>query len=101
MSFFGNRRTPTRGYPTILLRALHVVYSRVAPCERPWDQPSQLSSQSHSVWQRALSYAWWHAEIGADLAENAGLSERAVLYIRIHHEPHGPAAVLHRVDEVS
>ncbi len=33
-------RTPTRGYPTILsyvLRTLHhVVYSRVAPCGRPW-----------------------------------------------------------------
>jgi hypothetical protein len=54
-----------------------------------------------STWRRALSYAWWHAEIGADLAADAGLSERAVLYIRTHHEPHGPAAALHRVDEVS
>ena len=53
------------------------------------------------AWRRALSYAWWHAEIGADLAEDAGLSERAVLYIRTHHQPHGPAAALHHVDEVS
>ncbi len=53
------------------------------------------------AWRRALSYAWWHAEIGADLAADAGLSERAVLYIRTHHEPNGPAATLHRVDEVS
>ena len=53
------------------------------------------------AWQRALSYAWWHADVGADLAEQAGLSERAVLYIRTHHQPHGPAAQLHRVDEVS
>jgi len=51
--------------------------------------------------RRELSYAWWHAEIGADLAANAGLSERAVLYIRTHHDAHGPAAALHRVDEVS
>ena len=51
--------------------------------------------------RRALSYAWWHADIGADLAAQAGLSEQAVLYIRTHHEPHGPAAALHRVDEVS
>ncbi len=30
------KRTPTRGYPTIPpLRALHAVYSRVAPCGRP------------------------------------------------------------------
>lgn len=52
-------------------------------------------------WQRALSYAWWHAEVGAQLAAGAGLSERAVLYIRTHHQPDGPAAMLHVVDEVS
>lgn len=52
-------------------------------------------------WRRSLSYAWWHAEVGADLAAQAGLSERAVLYIRTHHQPNGPAAELHLVDEVS
>ncbi len=52
-------------------------------------------------WQRSLSYAWWHAEVGAQLAAAAGLSERAVLYIRTHHQPDGPAAALHAVDEVS
>src|ERR1700680_2931520 len=26
-----------------------------------------------SRWRRALGYAWWHAEIGADLAAEAGL----------------------------
>ena len=62
---------------------------------------STLSHPSHTSWQIALSYAWWHAEIGANLAANASLSERTVLYIRTHHEPHGPAAELHRVDEVS
>jgi hypothetical protein len=52
-------------------------------------------------WRRSLSYAWWHAEIGAELAAAAGLSERAVLYIRTHHQANGPAAQLHLVDEVS
>ena len=51
------------------------------------------------AWQRSLSNAWWHAEIGADLAAAAGLSEEAVLYIRTHHQPGGPAAELHLVDE--
>ena len=53
------------------------------------------------AWGHALRNAWWHAEIGADLAAAAGLSERAVLYIRTHHQPNGPAAELHIVDEAS
>jgi len=52
-------------------------------------------------WRRSLSYAWWHAEVGAELAKDAGLPERAVLYIRTHHQPDGPAAALHAVDEES
>ncbi len=52
-------------------------------------------------WRRALSYAWYHADVGADLAAQAGLSEQAVLYIRTHHQAQGPARVLHEVDEVS
>jgi hypothetical protein len=52
-------------------------------------------------WRRSLSNAWWHAEIGAGLAAAAGLSEKAVLYIRTHHQPGGPAAELHLVDEAS
>jgi hypothetical protein len=52
-------------------------------------------------WRRSLSYAWWHAEVGAELAGEAGLSERAVLFIRTHHQPDGPAAELHAVDEES
>jgi putative nucleotidyltransferase with HDIG domain len=54
-----------------------------------------------SRWRRALSYAWYHAEVGAELATQAGLSERAVLYIRTHHKSQGPARELHEVDEVS
>lgn len=52
-------------------------------------------------WRRALGYAWWHAEIGAEMAAEAGLSARVVLYIRTHHQPNGPAAELHIVDEAS
>lgn len=52
-------------------------------------------------WRRELSNAWWHAEIGAELAAAAGLSEQAVLFIRTHHQPDGPAAELHLVDEAS
>jgi hypothetical protein len=52
-------------------------------------------------WRRSLGYAWWHAEIGADLAAEAGLSKLAVLYIRTHHQANGPAAELHLIDEAS
>jgi hypothetical protein len=61
----------------------------------------QLERKEVSKWRRALSFAWWHAEVGARQAERAGLSERAILYIRTHHQAHGPAALLHQVDEVS
>lgn len=63
--------------------------------------PALLAQQKIPSWQRSLSYAWWHAEVGAELAAQAGLSERAVLYIRTHHQSDGPAAELHLVDEVS
>src|SRR5436305_14803466 len=54
-----------------------------------------------SRWRLSLGYAWWHAEIGAEMAAKAGLSERVALYIRTHHQPDGPAAELHTVDEAS
>ncbi|SRR6266487_332573 len=63
--------------------------------------PHHLSTQHIPHWRRSLSYALWHADVGADLAQAAGLSPRAVLYIRTHHQPDGPAALLHEVDEVS
>jgi hypothetical protein len=63
--------------------------------------PHDFVTRHVPYWQRALSYAWWHADIGAELAAQAGLSERTVLYIRTHHQPDGPAAALHHVDEVS
>jgi hypothetical protein len=62
---------------------------------------SPLDEKNLPRWRRSLNSAWWHAEVGAQLAAKAGLSERAVLYIRTHHDPQGPAAELHLVDEVS
>jgi hypothetical protein len=80
-----------------------VIGKRFAPrlLERLVLPPSIFEKRRVPSWRRALSYAWWHADVGADLAAAAGLSEQAVLYIRIHHQAHGPAATLHAVDEVS
>jgi hypothetical protein len=75
--------------PFVLLRAFAPRALRwLARGERPW-------------WRRPFYYAWRHADIGAELAASAGLSERAVLLIRTHHQPDGPAAELHAVDEAS
>src|SRR6266581_4231456 len=63
--------------------------------------PGVQRTQSLPGWRRGLSYAWYHAEVGAELAAAAGLSQRAVLYIRTHHQADGPAAELHKIDEVS
>ena len=63
--------------------------------------PQVLAQATLPRWRRSLSNAWWHAEVGAELAARVGLSERAVLYIRTHHQPDGPAAELHSIDEVS
>src|SRR5438874_7077470 len=80
-----------------------VLGKRFAPrlLERLALPPSGFEKRHAPRWQRSLSYAWWHADVGADLAAAAGLSEQAVLYIRIHHQAHGPVATLHAVDEVS
>ena len=84
-------------------RPVIVLGKRFVPhlLERVALHPSVFEQRSVPRWQRSLSYAWWHADVGADLAAAAGLSERAVLYIRTHHKAHGPAATLHDVDEVS
>jgi len=68
-----------------------------APLDLAFKKPMLVSPG----WRRALSYAWYHAEVGAELAAAAGLSQRAVLYIRTHHQADGPAAELHKIDEVS
>lgn len=58
-----------------------------------------LAASPDPFWRRPFYAAWHHADIGADLAAAAGLSERAVLLIRTHHDPLGPAAALHAADD--
>jgi hypothetical protein len=73
--------------PLVLLRAFAPGVLRTLTCApRPW-------------WRRPFYAAWHHADVGADLAAAAGLSPRVVLLIRTHHQPAGPAAALHAVDD--
>jgi putative nucleotidyltransferase with HDIG domain len=58
-----------------------------------------LAAAPDPRWRRPFYAAWHHAEVGADLAAAAGLPERVVLLIRTHHDPRGPAAALHTVDD--
>ncbi len=80
-------------------RPVIVVGKRCAP--RLLQQVAIYPRDGLPRWRRSLGNAWWHAEIGAEMAARAGLSERAVQYIRTHHQPDGPAAELHLVDEAS
>jgi hypothetical protein len=73
--------------PVVLLR-------RFAP-----DRLDQLSETPYTWWRRPFYYARRHAAISADLAAQVGLSARAVEMIRTHHQPDGPAAELHKVDD--
>jgi hypothetical protein len=70
------------------------------PCGRP-AAVTDHHPPAIPKWRQSLSNAWYHADIGAELASAAGLSDRAVLFIRFHHQPDGPAAALYEVDEVS
>lgn len=75
--------------PFVLLRAFAPRLLRwLARAPRPW-------------WRGPFYYAWRHADVGADLAAAAGLSDRVVDFIRTHHLPDGPAAELHAVDDES
>ncbi|HEY0752763.1 MAG TPA: hypothetical protein VGD98_02195 [Ktedonobacteraceae bacterium] len=83
-------------------RPVVVICKRLAPTLLTHLTAYPVEQKRLPGWRRALSYAWWHAEVGADLAALAGLSERAVYYIRMHHRPDSPElAELHLVDEVS
>jgi hypothetical protein len=73
--------------PIVLLRAF-------APRLLDW-----LTRMPDPWWRRPFYYAWRHADVGADLAAAAGVAPGAVLLIRTHHLPHGPAAALHAVDD--
>lgn len=90
-------RVPFWTRPTIVIgkRCAPALLSRLA---LPPDRCKKLRLPG---WRLSLSYAWWHAEVGADLAAQAGLSDSSVLYIRTHHQPDGPAAELHAVDDES
>lgn len=73
--------------PFVLLRAFAPGVLRwLARSPKPW-------------YRRPFYYAWRHADVGADLAAQAGLSPRVVTLIRTHHQPDGPAAELHAVDD--
>ncbi|MFI5274157.1 MAG: hypothetical protein ACHQ4H_14070 [Ktedonobacterales bacterium] len=78
--------------PLVLLRAF-------APGALRWLAREPRRGGHVAWWRRPLYDAWHHAEIGATLAARAGLSDRVVLLIRTHHDPHGPAAELHAVDD--
>ncbi len=84
----GSGRVPFIVRPAVvLLRAL-------APLTLEW-----LALAPHPWFRRPFYYASRHASIGADLAARAGMSERVVTLIRTHHQPDGPAAELHAVDD--
>ena len=84
-------------------RPVIVLGKRLRPAwlQRVTVAPQAIAHAHIPRWRRSLSYAWWHAEVGAELGAHAGLSERAILYIQTHHQPQGPAAALHEIDEVS
>lgn len=84
----GGGRTP------FAVRPLAVLLRRFAPALLDW-----LARESHPWYRRPFFYASRHATIGADLAAQAGLSARVVTLIRTHHQPNGPAAELHAVDD--
>lgn len=73
--------------PVVLLRAF-------APGALRW-----LARDNPAWWRRPFYASWQHAAVGATLAAAAGLPERTVLLIRTHHQPDGPAAELHAVDD--
>lgn len=83
-------------------RPVIVIARRCSPRLLPRLTTYPIEPQHLARWRRSLSYAWWHAEVGAELAAKAGLTTRAVYYIRMHHRPDSPELVaLHLVDEAS
>lgn len=80
------------------VRPAVVILHRIAPCLlNALAGPSARAPVAS--WRRPFRDAWFHAELGARLAEEAGMSPRVVTMIREHHDPYGPAAALHAVDE--
>jgi hypothetical protein len=87
------------GRVRLWVRPVLVLLKAFAPGVLRWLAREPRSGASVPFWRRPLYFAWHHAAIGADLAAQADLSERVVLLIRTHHDPHGPAAALHAVDD--
>jgi hypothetical protein len=77
-----------------VVRPVVVLLRAFAPGILRW-----LARSPHPWFRRPFYNAQRHADIGADLAAQAGLSPRVVTLIRTHHQPHGPAAELHAVDD--
>jgi hypothetical protein len=82
------------GRVPFVVRPLVVLLRAFAPRALDW-----LASAPRPWFRRPFYHAWRHAEIGAELAAQAGLSARVVTFIRTHHQPDGPAAELHAVDD--
>ena len=82
------------GRVPFVVRPLVVLLRAFAPGALRW-----LARAPRPWFRRPFYYAWRHAEIGADLAAQAGLPARVVTLIRTHHQPNGPAAELHAVDD--
>jgi hypothetical protein len=84
------------GRVRLWVRPVVVLLRAFAPGPLGW-----LARAPSPAWRQPFYSAWHHAEIGADLAAAAGLSERVVLLIRTHHQPDGPASELHALDDAS
>jgi putative nucleotidyltransferase with HDIG domain len=86
------------GRVRFVMRPTIVILKAVAPRTlRHLAGPGALADVPR--WRRPFRDAWHHAELGAILAQQAGLPPRVVTFIRTHHDPNGPAAALHAVDE--
>lgn len=82
------------GRVPFVVRPVVVLLRAFAPLALEW-----LARAPRPWFRRPFYYASRHAGIGADLAAQAGLSTRVVTLIRTHHQPNGPAAELHAVDD--
>lgn len=82
------------GRVPFVIRPAVVLLRAFAPGALRW-----LARSPRPWFRRPFYYAWRHADIGANLAAQAGLPPRVVTLIRTHHQPDGPAAELHAVDD--
>lgn len=82
------------GRVPFVVRPLVVLLRAFAPRALDW-----LARAPRPWFRRPFYNAWRHAEIGAELAAQAGMPARVVTLIRTHHQPNGPASELHAVDD--